>query len=152
MKALMISDHPKWCALMMNGDKTVEVRVGTALYKATQKLIDKYGYADFYVYCTKDEVYKMSVETELLTKIKEYVFEPKNHILCDNGWWCSLKDGYCPTYNCGALDKLKLYSDRQWLNTIRKIQNLLGDEISFEDLVEVVLHEMRYKRPSGHRK
>ena len=53
MKAIMISDHPKWCALMMNGDKTVEVRAGSALYKAIQKLIDEYGYAEFYVYCTK---------------------------------------------------------------------------------------------------
>lgn len=53
MKAILISDHAKWCALMMNGDKTIEVRVGTALYKATQKLIDEYGYAEFYVYCTK---------------------------------------------------------------------------------------------------
>ena len=54
MKAILISDRPRWCALMMNGDKTVEVRKGTALYKATQKLIDEYGYAEFYVYCTKD--------------------------------------------------------------------------------------------------
>ena len=26
MKAILISDHAKWCALMMNGDKTIEVR------------------------------------------------------------------------------------------------------------------------------
>ena len=38
---------------MMNGKKKVEVRKGTALYKAIQKLIDEYGYAEFYVYCTK---------------------------------------------------------------------------------------------------
>lgn len=55
MKAILMSDHAKWCALMMNGDKTVEIRKGTALYKATQKLIDEYGYADIYVYCTKDK-------------------------------------------------------------------------------------------------
>lgn len=54
MKAILISDHAKWCALMMNGKKKVEVRKGTALYKATQKLIDEYGYAEFYVYCTKE--------------------------------------------------------------------------------------------------
>lgn len=53
MKAIMISDHAKWCAKIMNGDKTVEVRKGTALYKAIQKLIKQYGYADIYVYCTK---------------------------------------------------------------------------------------------------
>ena len=55
MKAILISDHAKWCALMMNGDKTVEVRKGTALYKAIQKLIDENGYADIYVYCSKNE-------------------------------------------------------------------------------------------------
>lgn len=53
MKAILISDHAKWCALMMSGKKNVEVRKGTALYKATQKLIDEYGFAEFYVYCTK---------------------------------------------------------------------------------------------------
>lgn len=53
MKAILISDHAKWCALMMNGIKKIEVRKGTALYKATKKLIDEYGYAEFYVYCTK---------------------------------------------------------------------------------------------------
>jgi len=53
MKAILISDHAKWCALMMNGKKKVEVRKGTALYKATQKLIDEYGYADIYVCCVK---------------------------------------------------------------------------------------------------
>lgn len=55
MKAIMISDKPKWCALMMNGEKTIEVRTSEALYKAIQKLIDKYGFADIYVYCSKSE-------------------------------------------------------------------------------------------------
>ena len=55
MKAILMSVHAKWCALMMNGDKTVEVRKGTALYKTIQKLIDENGYADIYVYCTKKE-------------------------------------------------------------------------------------------------
>ena len=55
MKAILISIKPKWCAKIMNGDKTIEVRKGTALYKAIQKLIDEYGFAEFYVYCTKDE-------------------------------------------------------------------------------------------------
>lgn len=60
MKAILISIKPKWCALMMNGKKKIEVRKGTALYKAIKKLIDEYGYADIYVYCTKgkDLLYK----------------------------------------------------------------------------------------------
>ena len=53
MKAIMISDKPKWCALMMNGDKTIEVRKNKGLANAIQKLIDEYGYAELYVYCTK---------------------------------------------------------------------------------------------------
>ena len=53
MKAILITDESKWCRLMMNGDKTVEARKGDKLYKATQKLIDEYGYAVFYVCCKK---------------------------------------------------------------------------------------------------
>ena len=50
----MISDKPRWCALMMNGNKNVEVRTSNALANAIQKLIDENGYADIYVYCTKE--------------------------------------------------------------------------------------------------
>lgn len=53
MKAIMISIKPKWCAEIMNGNKTIEVRKNKALASAIQKLIDEYGYADFYVYCSK---------------------------------------------------------------------------------------------------
>lgn len=55
MKAIMISIKPKWCAKIMNGDKTIEVRTSKALANAIQKLIDKYGHADIYGYCTKDK-------------------------------------------------------------------------------------------------
>jgi len=54
MKAIMISIKPKWCAKIMNGDKTIEVRTSKALARAIQKLIDKYGHADIYAYCSKD--------------------------------------------------------------------------------------------------
>ena len=55
MKAIMISIKPKWCAKIMNGEKTIEVRKNKALANAIQKLIDENGYADIYVYCTKDK-------------------------------------------------------------------------------------------------
>lgn len=55
MKAIMISIKPKWCAKIMNGEKTIEVRKNKALASAIQKLIDENGYADIYVYCTKEE-------------------------------------------------------------------------------------------------
>ena len=55
MKAIMISIKPKWCAKIMNGEKTIEVRKNKALANAIQKLIDENGYADIYVYCSKDD-------------------------------------------------------------------------------------------------
>lgn len=56
MIAILLPIKPEWCALEMNGDKTVEVRKEN-VGKAVQKLIDKYGFADIYVYCTKDNKY-----------------------------------------------------------------------------------------------
>ena len=54
MKAIMISGLPRWTALIANSDKNIEVRSSKALATAIQKLIDEYGYADIYWYCTKD--------------------------------------------------------------------------------------------------
>lgn len=54
-KAILISIKPKWCAKIMNGEKTIEVRKNKALANAIQKLIDENGYADIYVYCSKDD-------------------------------------------------------------------------------------------------
>lgn len=53
MKSLLIAIKPKWCAKIMNGDKTIEVRKNKALASAIQKIIDENGYADIYVYCSK---------------------------------------------------------------------------------------------------
>ncbi len=53
MKSILISIKPKWCAKIMNGNKTIEVRKNKALANAIQKLIDENGYADIYVYCSK---------------------------------------------------------------------------------------------------
>lgn len=64
MKAIMISIKPKWVAKILNGEKTIVVRKGTALYKAIQKLIDEYGYADIYVYCTKEEELFYSIDNQ----------------------------------------------------------------------------------------
>lgn len=52
-KAILISIKPKWCAKIMNGEKTIEIRKNKALANAIQKLIDENGYADIYVYCSK---------------------------------------------------------------------------------------------------
>ena len=56
-KAILISIKPKWCAKIMNGEKTIEVRKNRALANAIQKLIDEQGFADIYVYCSKSKPY-----------------------------------------------------------------------------------------------
>ena len=38
IKAIMISIKPKWCAKIMNGEKTIEVRKSKVLANAIQKL------------------------------------------------------------------------------------------------------------------
>ena len=55
MKAILISIKPKWLAKILNGEKNVEVGKGTTLYKAITKLIEQYGEATIYFYCTKGE-------------------------------------------------------------------------------------------------
>ena len=52
-KAILICIKPKWCAKIMNGEKTIEVRTSKALANAIQKLINEYGYADICAYCSK---------------------------------------------------------------------------------------------------
>lgn len=66
MKSIMIAIKPKWCAAIMNGDKTIEVRKNKALANAILKLIDKYGYAEIYVYCSKNGVDRYGMPTELV--------------------------------------------------------------------------------------
>ena len=88
--------------------------------------------------------------TEELKKIKEYVFDKGLRLLCDNCFWCALKDGYCPRYDCGSLDRLNAFTDRQWNNAIKKVKKYYSKtSLSFDDLVEEVLHELRYNRPRG---
>lgn len=53
MKAIMISTRPQWVELILNGIKKDEVRKGTALYKAINRLIEEQGVAPMLIYCTK---------------------------------------------------------------------------------------------------
>ena len=85
---------------------------------------------------------------EELQRIKECIFDKKKHLLCDNRSWCGNKNSYCPYYGCGSLDTLSKFTDRQWENTIKRIRSNYK-EITFEDLVDEVLDELRYKRPRG---
>ena len=84
---------------------------------------------------------------EELQHIKEYIFDKKKRLLCDNRFWCGNK-GYCPYYTCGSLDRLDMFTDRQWESTIKKVKSRYK-EITFEELVNEILDELLYKRPRG---
>ena len=83
MKAILISVHAKWCALMMNGKKNIEIRKEN-VGKAVQKLIDEYGYADIYVYCSKE----LNIKDALyLKKISAKVYRTVGSCYTDNEYF-----------------------------------------------------------------
>ena len=53
MKYILLPIHPEWCCEFMNGDKETEVRRGTRLLKAINRLIEEQGKAPCLMYCTK---------------------------------------------------------------------------------------------------
>ena len=55
MLAILISVRSEWCEKTINGLKITEIRKGTALFKAINKLIEKQGVAPVFIYCTKDK-------------------------------------------------------------------------------------------------
>ena len=59
MKALLISIHPQWVELILNLIKKDEIRKGTAIGKAINKLIEEQGVAPTFIYCTKDNKQKL---------------------------------------------------------------------------------------------
>ena len=44
--------------------------------------------------------------------MKKVVLDEKERLLCHNCKW-----RYCPTYECGLLDKVKSLTDKQWDNS-----------------------------------
>lgn len=53
MRAIVKTIKPKICANIMNHIQSILVTKNKKEVAAVQKLIDKYGYADIYVYCSK---------------------------------------------------------------------------------------------------
>lgn len=53
MKALLISIRPQWVEKILNGIKKDEIRKGTAIGKAINRLIKEQGVAPTFIYCTK---------------------------------------------------------------------------------------------------
>lgn len=54
-KAILKSLKPKTVANILNSNATLFISRDVRLYKATMKLIEKQGYATFFMYCTKDK-------------------------------------------------------------------------------------------------
>ena len=54
MKALLISIRPQWVELILNYIKKDEIRKGTAIGKAINRLIKEQGVAPMLIYCTKE--------------------------------------------------------------------------------------------------
>lgn len=55
MKAILISVRPQWVELILSYIKKDEIRKGTAIGKAINKLIKEQGVAPMLLYCTKDK-------------------------------------------------------------------------------------------------
>lgn len=55
MKYILLSIHSGWCCEILNGKKKIEVRKGTTLYNAINRLIKEQGKAPCLMYCTKGE-------------------------------------------------------------------------------------------------
>lgn len=86
MKAILISVRPQWAELILNLIKKDEIRKGTAIGKAINKLIEEQGVAPMLMYCTKDKKYTLERNTDepydffTLKDKKHLVFKlNKNH-------------------------------------------------------------------------
>lgn len=132
-RAIMIAVKPIWCAKIMNGDKTTEVRTSKALYKATKKLIEEQGYATFLMYCTKGDVLEYLYDTsdnygeyidhkgkcwgdeqlngKVLAKFTvRKVEEIENFIYYQNDGWCGEEREHIDTNGmCLSEDELHTY-------------------------------------------
>lgn len=104
MKAIMNSIKPKWVAKILNGEKTIEVRRSEALYKAIQKLIGEYGYADIYVYCTKDEELFYSINTQ-----KWYATKNRKNVKRLSNGVVKFK------FRCYKVEEIKLYKPHNFI-------------------------------------
>lgn len=51
-------------------------------------------------------------------ELKSRVLDERKRVLCQN---CQIR--YCPTYECGLLDKAKLLTDKQWDNIAKEVPN-----------------------------
>lgn len=89
MKAIMKPIKPETCANIMNNKQSILVIKNEKEATAIKKLIDEYGYADIYVYCSKSNtqylVGSKNKVCEILTKSADATFSPNIDKYTGNG-------------------------------------------------------------------
>ena len=64
MKGILISTRPEWVIKIITGIKRDEIRKGSSLYKAINKLIAEQGVAPTFIYCTKNNKQGLVFDSE----------------------------------------------------------------------------------------
>jgi len=92
---------------------------------------------------SKNKLLELAVQ-----EVKNYVFNGNERMLCHRSF-CPEKDGYCPTYDCGVLDRFKCYTDRQWENAIKPYLNeyIPHDIESIANVAKCAVEDMSFRRP-----
>lgn len=128
MKAIMISIKPKWCADIMNGYKTIEVRKNKALASAIQKIVDENGYADIYVYCSKN-----NKKHHHLIKVMDIMTEKTEY---ESDFYISNSDylDYC--YDCKVAFKFHCYKVEKFPYISDEYDKLIGSCLSEKELLD----------------
>lgn len=78
MKAIMISIKPQHLVNILNGKKTIEIRKNKSLTNAVYKMIAEQGYADIYVYCSKDAKNLLHKNCANIYWVEDKDFQSKN--------------------------------------------------------------------------
>lgn len=94
---------------------------------------------------SKDKLLELAVQ-----EVKNYVFNENRRMVCIS-MYCPNLDAYCPTYDCGLLDRYKRFTDRQWANAIKPYLNkyIPHDIGSIDNVAEFALGDLRFRRPRG---
>ena len=85
---IIISIRPEWAAKILNGDKTIEVRKGLALYNALKKAEERGEEVEFLMYVTKGK----------------HLFSPDGY---NEHWWVQRLYGAVTPYNGKIVARFK---------------------------------------------
>lgn len=127
MREILISIKPKWCELIANGKKTVEVR------KTKPRLTTPFK---VYIYCTKDK------ERSFFPPLKKPIFKPMNYVEDVRGNGKVIGEFVCDKIyrisHCGTCNKdirLRIVDENLFL---KELNNAYLDkcQLSYSDIKE----------------